>query len=52
MKVFPVCMGFNVVVIAVIVALAVVLGILNNSRVYEEQQVPIFGDSVSGDEAE
>lgn len=34
---------FDIRVLAVLIALAVVLGILNNLRVYEEQRVPWFG---------
>ena len=48
---FPVCFGYNLVVLAAIAALALVLGLLNNSRVYEEQRVPLFGDIVVGEEA-
>jgi len=36
---------FNIVVLAALVVLAVVLGIVNNLRVYEEQRVPWFGAS-------
>ncbi len=45
---FPVCFGYNLLVLAAIAVLAVVLGILNNSRVYEEQRVPLFGDVATG----
>lgn len=34
---------FDIRVLAVLIALAVVLGILNNLRVYEEQRVPWLG---------
>ena len=39
---------FNPAVLAALVALAVVLGILNNLRVYEEQRIPWFGSSQEG----
>lgn len=45
---FPVCFGFNVVVLAAIVALAVALGLLNNLRFEGERQVPLFADVVTG----
>lgn len=43
---FPICFGYNVVVLAVIAVLALVLGLLNNSRFEGEQRVPLFGDVV------
>ena len=45
---FPVCFGYNLIVLAVIAILAVALGLWNNSRVYEEQRVPLFGDVAAG----
>lgn len=41
---------FNWWVVAGVVVLAVVLGILNNLRVYEEQRVDWFGGPVVGEE--
>ena len=34
---------FNMLVVASVVLLAVVMGVANNLRVYEEQRVPWFG---------
>ena len=34
---------FNLAVLSGIVLLAVILGVVNNLRVYEEQRVPWFG---------
>ena len=41
---------FDIRVVMGIVALAVVLGVLNNFRVYEEQRVKWFGGPVVSDE--
>lgn len=38
--------GFDLRVLAALVALAVVLGVLNNLRVFEEQRVKWFGGPV------
>lgn len=51
MKIMPIprltLFGYDLWVILGIFLLAVVLGVLNNFRVYEEQRVNLFGDDGS-----
>ena len=45
-------LGFNWIALAVMLALSLLLGVLNNFRVDEEKQVPWFGDNEASADAE
>ena len=45
-------LGFNWMALAIMVATAIMLGILNNLRVDDEKRVEWFGGSVAADEDE
>lgn len=44
--------GYNLWVVVGIVLLGIVLGLLNNLRVYEERRVEIFGEVPTADDAD
>lgn len=46
-ELFSVRTGWNIWVLIGLVLAAIVLGMLNNFRVYEEQRVPWFGSGVT-----